>query len=181
MENRFQTQLTRRPRAMPSRRRNSCKHEQVAAVLRKQTRIRAVPLDKRATMEMIVFETLPNRRDVLATSGAVGAATLLSEPVTWAADGVAVRPFHFAFRKRPRRSAPAHRGDAVAREGDGHRSIAGRAARDDAEARALLGDRLRLAQVRGEAQRRCRTSSPRSTGSTFISFTCARSMKMRCR
>ena len=59
--------------------------------------------------------------------------------------------------------------------------IAGRAARDDAEARALLGDRVRLAQVRGEAERRCRTSSPRSTGWTFISFTCARSMRMRCR
>ena len=27
----------------------------------------------------------------------------------------------------------------------------------------------------------CRTSSPRSTGSTFISFTFAPSMKMRCR
>ena len=42
-------------------------------------------------------ETLPNRRDVLATSAAVGAATLLSEPVTWAADGAAVRPFHLVF------------------------------------------------------------------------------------
>ncbi len=42
-------------------------------------------------------------------------------------------------------------------------------------------DQARLAQVRGEDQRRAATSSPRSTGSTSISFTSARSMKMRCR
>ena len=36
---------------------------------------------------------------------------------------------------------------------DGHRRLAGRAARDDAGSRAVLGDRLRLAQVRGEAER----------------------------
>ena len=40
-------------------------------------------------------------------------------------------------------------GDAVARARDRHRCDAGRAARDDAGARALLGDRLRLAQDRG--------------------------------
>jgi pimeloyl-ACP methyl ester carboxylesterase len=40
----------------------------------------------------------------------------------------------------------------MARARDGHRRLAGRAARDDAGARALLGDRLRLAQVRGEAE-----------------------------
>ena len=37
-------------------------------------------------------------------------------------------------------------------QGDRHGSVAGRAARDDSETRALLGDRLRLAQVRGEAE-----------------------------
>jgi pimeloyl-ACP methyl ester carboxylesterase len=52
-----------------------------------------------------------------------------------------------------RRPPPAHRGDTVARQGNGHGCIARRAARDDAEARALLGDGLRLAQVRGEAER----------------------------
>ena len=53
----------------------------------------------------------------------------------------------------PGRPPSTHRGHAVAREGDRRRSIAGRAARDDAGARALLGDGLRLAQVRGEAER----------------------------
>ena len=36
-------------------------------------------------------------------------------------------------------------------------------------------------KVRGEAQRAAATSSPRSTGSTFTSSTCARSTRMRCR
>ena len=40
-----------------------------------------------------------------------------------------------------RRPAQAHRGDAVARSGNGRGCNAGRAARDDAEARALLGRR----------------------------------------
>ena len=35
-------------------------------------------------------------------------------------------------------------GDALAREGDRRRSVAGRAARDDAGPRALLGNGLRL-------------------------------------
>ena len=51
------------------------------------------------------------------------------------------------------RPAPAHRGDALAQQGARRRSVAGRAAGDAAGARALLGDRLRLAQGRGEAQR----------------------------
>ena len=40
---------------------------------------------------------LPSRRQVLATSAAIGAAGLLSEQIAWAADGVAIRPFHVAF------------------------------------------------------------------------------------
>ena len=52
-----------------------------------------------------------------------------------------------------RRTPPAHRRHAMARPGDGHGSIAGRAACDNAEARALLGNRARLAQGRGAAQR----------------------------
>ena len=51
------------------------------------------------------------------------------------------------------RAAPARKRDPVARAGDGQRRFAGRAARDDAGARAVLGDRLRLAQVRGETER----------------------------
>ena len=66
----------------------------------------------------------------------------------------AIRPFQINIPKEARRGhAQTHRGDAVARKRDCRRSIARRAARDDAETRALLGDGLRLAQVRGEAQR----------------------------
>ena len=43
-------------------------------------------------------------------------------------------------------TAPAHQGDAVAREGNRHGLVAGRAARLHSSARALLGDRVRLAQ-----------------------------------
>ena len=49
------------------------------------------------------------------------------------------------------------------------------------DARALLGDRVRLAQVRGAAERPARSSSPRSTGSTSTSSTSARSTRTRCR
>ena len=52
-----------------------------------------------------------------------------------------------------RRPAPAHRRDALAAPGARRRSVAGRAAGDDPGARPLLGDRVRLAPVRGEAER----------------------------
>ena len=47
--------------------------------------------------------------------------------------------------------APDH-GDAVARPRDGHRRFSRRAAGDDTEARRLLGERVRLAPMRGAAQ-----------------------------
>ena len=50
-------------------------------------------------------------------------------------------------RGAARRPAPPHRGDALAQQGARRRSLAGRAAGDAAGARALLGDRLRLARV----------------------------------
>jgi hypothetical protein len=53
----------------------------------------------------------------------------------------------------PGRPPPPHRRDALAQQGARRRPIPGRAAGDDAGARALLGDRLRLAQGRGGAQR----------------------------
>ena len=56
-------------------------------------------------------------------------------------------------RGGPRGPACPHRGHALAREGGRRGCLAGRAAGDDPGARALLGDRVRLAQVRGEAQR----------------------------
>ena len=65
-----------------------------------------------------------------------------------------IRPFHVEIPEdAARRPAPAHRRDALAQQGARRRSVAGRAAGDDAGARALLGDRLRLAQGRGEAER----------------------------
>ena len=60
---------------------------------------------------------------------------------------------HRVSRSGARGAARAYRGHALAREGDGRRPVAGRAARDDPGARARVGDRLRLGQVRGEAER----------------------------
>jgi hypothetical protein len=57
-------------------------------------------------------------------------------------------------RVRPRGSACAHRRHALAREGARRRSVAGRAAGHGPGARALLADGLRMAQVRGEVERR---------------------------
>ena len=56
-------------------------------------------------------------------------------------------------RRGNRRPSAAHRGDALALPGTRRRPVAGRAAGDDPGARPLLGDRLRLAQVRSEAER----------------------------
>jgi hypothetical protein len=65
----------------------------------------------------------------------------------------AIRPFQVNVPEADR-LAPAHRRDPVTREGNRRRLYAGRAARDRAEARALLGDGLRLAQGRSAPQRR---------------------------
>src|ERR671916_413103 len=65
-----------------------------------------------------------------------------------------VRPFHVDIPEEELcRPSPPDRGVALARQGDRRRSLAGRAARDDSGTRPLLGDRLRLAQVRGETER----------------------------
>src|SRR5215469_7864007 len=52
-------------------------------------------------------------------------------------------------RRGDHRPPAAHRRDALASCGTGRRSLAGRAAGDDAGARPVLGERLRLARVRG--------------------------------
>ena len=97
-------------------------------------------------------------------------------------EATAIRPFQCECSgSGTYRIAQAHQRDQVARAGNGHGCIARRAARDDAGTRALLGDRLRLAQGRGEAERPAASSSPRSMGSTFISSTSVRNMRMRCR
>ena len=56
-------------------------------------------------------------------------------------------------RGRSRRSSPPRARDTVARPGDGRGSIAGRAVGQAQGDRALLGDGVRLAQGRGEAER----------------------------
>ena len=56
-------------------------------------------------------------------------------------------------RSRTHRNAQTHKGNAVARSGNGAGSIARPPARDRAETRALLGDRVRLAQGRGQTER----------------------------
>ncbi len=99
-----------------------------------------------------------------------------------AADKNAIRPFRVSFSDAEladmRKRITATRWPE--RE-TGRGCNARRAARDDSEARALLGDRARLAQGRGETERATRISSPRSMGSTSISSTFVRSMRMRCR
>ena len=52
-----------------------------------------------------------------------------------------------------RRASPAHRGNTLARSGNGPGPFPRRAAGEAAGARPLLGNRLRLAQGRGEAER----------------------------
>ena len=72
----------------------------------------------------------------------------------WEQSTTIIRPFHIDVPELGvGRASQTHSGDTVARPGnrDGH--IARRAARDDAETRALLGDGLRLAQMRSETER----------------------------
>ena len=66
-----------------------------------------------------------------------------------------VRPFRIDVPQADRRPPPAHRRDALAPQGTRRRPVAGRAAGDAAGTRPLLGDRVRLAPVRGEAERAC--------------------------
>ena len=66
----------------------------------------------------------------------------------------AIRPFDAStFRKRNSPNCARRITRRAGRKGNGHGCIAGRAARDDAETRALLGDGVRLAQGRGETER----------------------------
>lgn len=54
----------------------------------------------------------------------------------------------------PRRPEKADRGHPMAGKGNRRRPVAGRATRDDSGRRPLLGERVRLAQGRGAAERR---------------------------
>ena len=126
-----------------------------------------------------------SRRTVLAASAAASATNLLSGCSHRGGQHRRAHRNPPVLLPRPRtgacRNAPARQRGDLAGAGNGRGCISGRAARHDAEARALLGDRLRLAQGRGADQCAAATSSPRSTGSTFTSFTFARSTRMRCR
>ena len=111
----------------------------------------------------------PTRRSFLAAAAGVG---LLLAPSVAAGDarsnlpsgtdasqtGTAkageIRPFRVNVPDgRPRRSPPTHRRHALARSRDGQRPVAGHPARKIAGAGSPLGNGLRLAQSRGEAER----------------------------
>ena len=113
------------------------------------------------------------RRKMLVGSAAVGATGLLASHLaaaaavdtssgqpssqeilsTGKAEDIAIRPFRFTPPTRRLATSPADRRDEMAFAGIGTGCVARRAIRDDARTRALLGDRLRLAQGRGEAER----------------------------
>ena len=94
-----------------------------------------------------------------------------------AADTAAIRPFHVRI---PEEQLVDLRRRIAATQSPEKETVCGpvarRAARDDAGPRALLGDRVRLAHVRGQTSTPSRTSSPRSMGSTSISCTCVRTI-----
>jgi len=103
----------------------------------------------------------PTRRSVLkiaATGGALGLIASASSSIVSRA-----RCGHCRRQRDPplphqhsgsgaRRSAPAHQRNEMARTGNGRRRFIGCAACDDAGTLALLGNRLRLAQDRGEIE-----------------------------
>ena len=81
-------------------------------------------------------------------------ATVTERRTEQTTDKTAIRPFRFeAPEAELDRIAQAHQRDTVARTRNGRGRLARRAARDDSGARALLGDGVRLAQGRGEAER----------------------------
>ena len=69
------------------------------------------------------------------------------------ADATAIRPFSVEIPEAEIEGLRRHRGHPLAREGDRCRRFAGRAAGDDAGARALLEPPSTLRKARGEAER----------------------------
>ena len=142
---------------------------------------RSVPIQETAD-----FESYQDRRQFLSTAAmgivSASAASLLSTHPASAAESGAIRPFRINIpEERTRRPAQTREGDTLAGPGNGRRSIPGRTARDHTGTRAVLGRRNTTGARSRRSSTPCRNSSPRSTGSTFISFTFARNMKMRCR
>ena len=95
-----------------------------------------------------------------------------------ASDGAEIRPFEIDVSDEELADLRS-RVDAtqVARPGDG--CLAGRPARDDPGSGRATGRRTTTGASSRSALRPCRTSSPRSTGWTFTSFTSVPSMRMR--
>ena len=89
----------------------------------------------------------PTRRELLAATAAVGAIGLLPGALRAAGAGDSIRPFTVNI---PQEEITELRQRIAATQWpdprNGCRYVARRAARDYSEARALLGDRLRLAQ-----------------------------------
>ena len=109
-------------------------------------------------------------------------ATRVTERSKQAADKNAIRPFHVNF---PEAELTDLRRRIKATKWPERETVT------DASQGVQLATMQKLARywatdydwrkMRGEAERRAATSSPRSTGSTSISSTFVRSTKMRCR
>ena len=89
----------------------------------------------------VMSATSSTRRELLAATVAAGAASLLSAKLSLAAEDASIRPFHISVPEEQlvdlRRRIAATRWP----EKDGDGRVARRAARDDREARPLLGER----------------------------------------
>ena len=90
----------------------------------------------------------------VAAALAFGLCVLSASAYAKSAEDRSIRPFKAQVPQAALDGPPpAHRRHAMARQGNGRRSVAGRAAGRAAGARSLLGRRLRLAQGRSEAER----------------------------
>ena len=139
-----------------------------------------MPTPGRTTMRPT--SSSPSRRSVLAASAAAGALGLLPAERRAAAGDNAIRPFRINVPEEDlvdlRRRIAATRWPE--KETVDRCSPRACSSRPSSSSRATGRPTTTGARSR-RGSTRCRSSSPRSMGSTFISFTFARSMKMRCR
>ena len=128
----------------------------------------------------------PTRRELLAATAAVGAINMLPGTLHAATGGNSIRPFTVSFpQEEIDRATPAHRRHALARARAGVRRsfpadlvdpVGGRrntrrATRHDAETHPVLGNGLRLEQVRGAPEGAAAFRHRDSTGWTSTSST----------
>ena len=149
---------------------------------------------------MLGAPPFPNRRGVIVSAAAASAASLFfahlpaagetqtgqpskqGDASIGADEGDAIRPFKFqCVRRSARGPAPADCRDEVALAGTGDGRVARRAARDDARTRALLADRLRLAQGRSEAERLAAIHDDDRRGGHSFHSRSFETSRMRCR